>query len=140
MSADTLLSRLDKVKRTGPDKWVARCPAHEDRGPSLAVRELEDGRVLVHCFAGCGVDEVMGAVGLEMSDLFPPRPLHDGHKRERRPFSADDALRCLDFEATLVLVAAQDVLAGKPLSGADRDRLAVAVERINLAKGAVWTT
>lgn len=66
MSADALLSRLDKVKRTGPDKWVARCPAHDDRGPSLAVRELEDGRVLVHCFAGCGADEVVGAVGLEM--------------------------------------------------------------------------
>ena len=140
MSADALLSRLDKVKRTGPDKWVARCPAHDDRGPSLAVRELEDGRVLVHCFAGCSVDEVVGTVGLEMSDLFPPRPLQDGRKLERRPFSADDALRCLDFEATLVLVAAQDVLAGKPLSGADHERLAVAVERINLAKGAVWTS
>lgn len=139
MSADALLSRLDKVKRTGPDKWVARCPAHDDRGPSLAVRELEDGRVLVHCFAGCSVDEVVGAVGLEMSDLFPPRPLQDSRKRERRPFSADDALRCLDFEVTLVLVAAQDVLAGKPLSGTDHERLAVAVERINLAKGTVWT-
>lgn len=140
MSADTLLSRLDKVKRTGTDRWVARCPAHDDRGPSLAVRELENGRVLVHCFAGCSVDDVVGAVGLEMSDLFPPRPLQYGRKRERRPFSADDALRCLDFEATLVLVAAQDVLAGKQLSGADRERLAVAVERINLAKGAVWTS
>jgi len=140
VSADTLLSLLDKVKRTGPDRWVARCPAHDDRGPSLAVRELEDGRVLVHCFAGCCVDEVVSAAGLEMSDLFPHRPLHDGRKRERRPFSADDALRCLDFEATLVLVAAQDVLSGKPLSEADRDRLAVAVERITLAKAVVWTS
>lgn len=139
MSTDTLLSRLDNVKTTGPNKWVARCPAHDDRGPSLAVRELEDGRVLLHCFAGCSVDEVVGAVGLEMSDLFPPRPIQDGHKRERHPFSAGDALRCLDFEATLVLVAAQDVLAGKSLSVTDRERLAVAVERINLAKGAVWT-
>lgn len=139
MSVDTLLSRLDRVKRTGPGKWVARCPAHDDRGPSLGVRELEDGRVLVHCFAGCRVADVVDAVGLEMSELFPPRPLHDGHKRERRPFSADDALRCLGFEATLVLVAAKDVLAGKPLSGVDRERLAIAVERINLAKGVVWT-
>ena len=40
MNADTLLSRLDKVKLTGPDKWVARCPAHDDRGPSLGDHKL----------------------------------------------------------------------------------------------------
>lgn len=140
MSVDTLLSRLDRVKRTGPDRYIARCPAHEDKGPSLSIRALADGRTLVHCFGGCDVSDVLAAAGMAMEDLFPPRPLHDGHKRERRPFSADDALRCLDFEATLVLVAAQDVLAGTPLSDADRERLAVAVERITLAKGASWTS
>jgi hypothetical protein len=40
-----LLDRLQGVKRTGPSRWIARCPAHEDRRPSLAVRELDDGRL-----------------------------------------------------------------------------------------------
>ncbi len=44
MTADVLLSRLDGACRTGPGRWIARCPAHDDRHPSLAVRELEDGR------------------------------------------------------------------------------------------------
>jgi len=34
--ADILLARLDGVKRTGPDRWIARCPAHDDKRPSLA--------------------------------------------------------------------------------------------------------
>jgi putative DNA primase/helicase len=33
--------------------WVARCPAHDDREPSLSIRDADDGKVLVHCHAGC---------------------------------------------------------------------------------------
>jgi hypothetical protein len=139
MGCDALLSRLDKVKRTGPDRWVARCPAHDDRGPSLSIRELDDGRVLLFDFGGCSVHEVVAAVGLELSDLFPPHPLHETHRAERRPFSADDALRCLDFEATLIHLAACDMAAGNTLSDDDRARLALAARRIHDAMGAIWT-
>ncbi len=139
MGCDALLSRLDRLKRTGPDRWVARCPAHDDRGPSLSIRELDDGRTLVHCFAGCAVGDVLAAVGLELDTLFPPRPLHETRKPERRPFSADDALRCLDFEATLIHLAACDLANGKPQSDDDRARLALAARRIHDARGAIWT-
>lgn len=59
MSAGALLARLDAVKPTGPGRWLARCPAHEDRSPSLSIRELDDGRTFVHCFAGCYALEVL---------------------------------------------------------------------------------
>jgi hypothetical protein len=52
------------------DSWVAQCPAHEDGSPSLSILRKPDGMLLVHCFAGCGVDEVMGALGLELRDLW----------------------------------------------------------------------
>jgi DNA primase len=68
---EKLILRLDKVKgRNG--SWTARCPAHADKGPSLAVREGDDGRVLLHCFAGCETANVLGAIGMDMTDLFPP--------------------------------------------------------------------
>jgi hypothetical protein len=68
---ETLLSRLDKVQgRDG--KFKARCPAHDDRGPSLSVTETDHGQLLIYCFAGCGAADVVEAVGLTMSDLFPP--------------------------------------------------------------------
>ena len=132
MSADTLLSRLDRVKRTGTGRWQARCPAHDDRGPSLSVRELDDGRVLVHCFAGCSVQEVVGAIGLDLGDLFPEKPLEHG-RHERKPFPAADVLRAIAFEALVVAAAGSSLLAGQAFTNTDRERLGVAVARINAA-------
>jgi DNA primase len=56
MSVETLLSQLDKVRKTGTGTWTACCPAHAAKSPSLAIRELADSTVLLHCFAGCGVE------------------------------------------------------------------------------------
>ena len=53
MTAAPLLDRLDGVKHGSADRWLARCPAHEDKRAWLSVRELEDGQILVHDFAGC---------------------------------------------------------------------------------------
>lgn len=135
MSVDALLSRLENIKRTGAGRWIARCPAHADRRASLSIRELEDGQVLVHCFAGCAVDEVLSAAGVEMSALFPERDT--GHrKQERRPFNAADVLRCVGFEALVVAVSANDVANGKTLTPADLERLKVAAARLQAAAGA----
>ncbi len=138
MSVDHLLARLDRVKRTGTDRWIASSPTREDKRPSLTIRELPDGRVLMHDFGGDSVEEILAAIGLEMSDLFPPRPLMDGRKPERRPFSAEDALRCISFEARLVHLAALETLEGKALSDTDFERLVLAMERIKAAEEVVW--
>jgi len=42
--------------------WTARCPAHDDRTPSLSIRDAEDGRILVHCHAGCDQEQVIAAL------------------------------------------------------------------------------
>lgn len=133
ISVDNLLQHLHKVKRTGAGTWTACCPAHDDRGPSLAVREIEDGRILVHCFAGCGVDEVLAAVGLTFGDLFPSGPVTHHARPERRPFPAADVLRAVAFEALVVAAAAASMLAGQPFTEADRSRLILAVGRIQSA-------
>lgn len=77
----------------------------------------------------------MGAVGLELTDLFPPRPADPAHvgKPERRPFPAADILRAIGFEATIVALAGAAIIAGEPFSQFDKDRLLVAVGRINAA-------
>ena len=132
MSAAALLSRLEGFKATGPSRWIGCCPAHEDRFPSLAVRELDDGRVLIHCFAGCSVDEILSVAGLDFRVLFPEqRALHV--TRERTAFSPLQALRCIAFEATLAAVAASNIAQGVPMSEDERLRLHTAAGRINHA-------
>jgi len=65
---DSILERLDGVKETSSGHQF-KCPAHDDKHPSGHI-EAKSDRVLVHCHAGCGPEEIMSAIGLEMSDLF----------------------------------------------------------------------
>lgn len=69
MTVDEILVRLEKVRKNERG-WTARCPAHEDRSPSLSIAEGDDGRILLRCFAGCPTDRVLAAMGLKLSDLF----------------------------------------------------------------------
>lgn len=69
-----VLGRLAGVRPTGDAQWEARCPAHSDQHASLAVSRGDDGRVLLHCHAGCSPMAVCQALGLRLGQLFPPRP------------------------------------------------------------------
>lgn len=129
---DRILGRLEKVRgRKGA--WTACCPSHKDKSPSLAIRLADDGRVLIHCFAGCAVDEIVGAIGFDLSDLFP-----DDEKRQKigtaspmKPaFYASDLLRIIEMETLIVSVAAHDMSEGKSLSESDANRLRLARDRI----------
>lgn len=66
-----VLAHLEHAKRSGAG-WVARCPAHEDREPSLSITEGRDGRALLNCHAGCDTRAICTALGLDLKDLFPP--------------------------------------------------------------------
>lgn len=64
-----VLAELEGVTETG-NGWTALCPAHDDHHPSLSVAVADDGRCLLHCFAGCPPDDVVGELGLTLSDLY----------------------------------------------------------------------
>ncbi len=68
MTALSILKRFQAVRRSG-NGWTALCPAHEDRNPSLTIHE-NNGRILLHCHAGCTQEAVCGAAGVEMRELF----------------------------------------------------------------------
>lgn len=129
-AAERLLARLEAVRRTGEGRWLARCPAHDDKNPSLSIREADDGRVLLRCWAGCETAAVVGAVGLRMSDLFD-RPLSNaGPIPARSRWDRQDAWTCLWHEALIASIAAADVARGQPLSPEDAARAALAAERL----------
>ena len=122
MTAAALLERLDGVRPTAPDRWLARCPAHSDKRASLSVRELPDGRVLVHDFAGCSVEDVLAAAGLTMDALFPERALEHKVARTRSPWDGRNALRALVTEITVVTLYAADLRAGRVPDHRDHER------------------
>lgn len=151
---DVLFSRLEHVRPSGSG-WTARCPAHADRNASLSVGVGNDGRLLVHCHAGCPIANVLAAIGMTTSDLFPRR-LHetlefedDPHGRKAREHfrqtrrsmrnlaalaGLKSATNVLALEASVVLIAAEDVSCKKALPVDDLNRLALACERIRDAR------
>ena len=141
MTADTLLSRLDRVKKTGRAEWVARCPAHDDRNPSLSIAEAADGRVLVHCFSGCSAADVLDALGLDMADLFPMRDHDDvgrakgwqsgkGTRQRSMALAPRTALVAIAHDITEAAVIVTDVADGRRQAEAVRVQLWTIAGRI----------
>lgn len=128
---NTLLQRLDKVQRIGEGRYKAICPAHDDRSPSLAIKD-DGGRLLLHCFGGCETSDVLGAIGLDFADIMPDKVMGD-LKKDRKPFYATDVLSIIKFEATLTYIYASDMAKGLTLTSNDRERLLLAASRINHA-------
>ena len=130
MKVDKLLSSLDKVKRTGEGKWMAPCPAHNDRSPSLSIKETEDGKILLHCFAGCSVHEVVESMGLTLADLMPDNPRYRKGSKPPR-FNKFELFDRVVFESTILLVAIRQLFNGTPLTDDDMERVKKAESTID---------
>lgn len=136
MSADALLAACRKVRKTGAESWVACCPAHEDKSPSMTVRETADGMVLLHCFAGCSFESIIGAAGIQADDLFPEKlPAGDPPgKPIKRRYPAADVLLMVEREMQVMAVVAGDLAEGRRLPPHDVERMRVAQKRIEEAR------
>lgn len=137
---DLVLSRLEGARRAGRG-WIARCPAHRDRDPSLSLAEAENGTVLLHCFAQCSALHVVNALGLSLSDLFVRRPPNGASTQGRFMSRAKlmaarraAALAGLELELTIVVIACQQAREGTALSETDQRRLLAAAERVAEAR------
>lgn len=98
----TLLARLEAVKQAGGG-WIARCPAHTDTRPSLKIDTGDDGRALLHCYAGCEPAAIVAAIGLTMADTFardspPVRPPASYATSERITYDYRDASGAVVFQ------------------------------------------
>ena len=121
MSANELVNRLDHCKSAGQNKWIARCPAHDDSSPSLSIKEADNGNVIIHCHAGCGALDVLTAVGLDWDALFPEELEHISRRRYQAPTETVDSL--------VIEIAEHDRAMGKRLSKVDVERYRLALKR-----------
>lgn len=127
MDINDVLARLQGVKKINSNSWVARCPAHKDKTPSLGLRELDDGRILMKCLAECETQSILDTIGLEFKDLFPERL--GEFARERRPFPAHIVLEMIGRELDVIALCAGDLYHHK-LDEKDRQRLWTAITRV----------
>jgi hypothetical protein len=122
--AQLLVSQLQFCKETSPKKWMARCPAHDDNSPSFSIKELDNGRVLIHCHAGCTPESIVDSLGLNLSDLYPDDLT--------RNYSSTIPRRERDVTDELVIdIARATLIQGERLSDADKQAvLAASVRRL----------
>jgi hypothetical protein len=100
MTIEDVLQRLDRVRKSGRG-WMARCPAHEDRSPSLSVRVADDGKLLLHDFGGCRLEDILSTLRLRPVDLFPEQD-HDPHqwRESQRRRDAERARQAREWRIT----------------------------------------
>lgn len=130
---ERLTQRLEMVRYRGEGNWSARCPAHDDKDPSLSIRETDEGVLLVHCFSGCATPDVLAAVGLSFRDLFPGCcPGSPGRPRGGRglsPRRRRELEEALENERFVLRMVAADVQANKA-SKVDVERAGTAMDRV----------
>ena len=130
---DLVLSRLDRPRPCGRDRWRCACPSCGGNKSALSIGVGVDDAVLLRCWKGCDVEAVVAALGLDLHDLFPPA-LPNGNSfpapSRRRLLSAAQALDLIQFECLLTWTAAFNLANGHALTADDLDRLGVAARRI----------
>ena len=72
MNFADFIAKLEGVAANG-DSAMARCPSHDDKRPSLSINEGADGRILIHCHAGCPTESVLRTLGMSIDDMFENR-------------------------------------------------------------------
>ncbi len=98
-TVETVLARVDNVRKQGAG-WMACCPAHDDKTPSLSIKEGDDGKVLLKCFAGCRTDAIVSSMGLKLSDLMGQgtKPTPSQKKRIKETYDYRDEAGKLLFQ------------------------------------------
>jgi hypothetical protein len=130
---NNLLNKLNKVKRTSTNQYIACCPAHDDKSPSLSITDKGDGKILINCYAGCGTEDVLDSIGMSFEDIMPPKVIEHKVAPIKQKVYASDALKVIQLESRIVIMAAYELRRNKPMTEQDLARLELAMERINIA-------
>ena len=123
-----ILSKLNKVTTKPNDKWLACCPAHNDKSPSLSISLANDGKILLYCFAGCSIEEVTEALGVDLSELFPNN--HFNRSEYYHQLKQSQYKEILANEKIVVAMAEVEIKRNHQLNQKDTSRHLLALSRI----------
>ena len=129
---DLVLARLDNPRPSGRNRWRCVCPSCGGNKSALSVGIGDDDAVLIRCWKGCDAAAVVGSLGLQLHELFPPQLSGHGSApmRRRGMLTAGQAMEVTAFECLLVWTAAFNLANGHALTADDLERLGIAAQRI----------
>ena len=113
MKAHLITEKLEYCRQVSSDKWIARCPAHDDRSPSLSVKAISNDRTLIHCHAGCGANDILDALGLDYSALYPD-------EGENYPPAQNRRQKAAEKEITVAILLGEYMKQGKRLTESEK--------------------
>ena len=127
-----VLARLDNPRPSGRNRWRCVCPSCGGNKSALSVGIGDDDAVLIRCWKGCDAAAVVGSLGLQLHELFPPQLSGHGSApiRRRGMLTAGQAMEVTAFECLLVWTAAFNLANGHALTADDLERLGIAAQRI----------
>ncbi|MCG7868385.1 MAG: hypothetical protein JAY74_18720 [Candidatus Thiodiazotropha taylori] len=127
---ENILNRLEKVREMGkPGQWMARCPAHDDKTPSLSI-SLSGDSIGIYCHGGCSTEDVLDSIGLTFTDLYGKEDAHRQASHANKGEKARKHLNPFDIDLMVLKLAEADLEAGRTLSIEDQARVALAKERL----------
>lgn len=126
-----ILSRLNKVSKSGLNKWRACCPGHGGKDANMAVKLTDEGHILFRCHSHqCGIEDILAGAGLDWNDVMPEERNQDTIKPNMPNMPYGDGLKALKYESQIVLASAYMMRAGT-LTQNDLDRLEVSMNRVH---------
>lgn len=130
MQIENLLNKLQGVKSTSRNRWLCKCPAHEDKSPSMHIKLDDNGKILINCKAGCGVYDIVASIGMHISDLMPESPTHHRQKPHKQVMYASEALELIRYESQIVIACGYAIRKGT-LTQNDLERAEKSMQTIN---------
>ncbi len=120
IAKEEILARFSKVYKSGEGEYQCLCPSHNDRTASLGLKFKED-KMILNCFAGCSMEDIIGAVGLSWADVMPNN-VDTEYKPEKR-FNPYSVLKATRQDLLFIAVCAGHVASGKELDKEDSEKL-----------------
>lgn len=133
ISIGEILSRFNGVKESGNSQWQCQCPVHKDKTASLGVK-LKENRVLINCFAGCSIEDILSATDLTFEDIMPDKR-GEHHAPMNQVWNPYSVLKALKDDVLFVFLCARHMDQGKRLLDVDKNKLSEVTDRLRSAYG-----
>jgi len=128
-----ILSHFENVKKSGDNQYQCKCPNHDDRSNSMGISLSNDGqKVIMNCFAGCSLTDVMQSAGLVWDDIMPNKRVDSfinkgenvvGMLKQKQSFNPYAVLKALSNDILFTALCGLEVSKGRKLEQIDKDKL-----------------